>query len=542
MVLMKRDIFIGGAWPYANYYLHVGHLAALLPGDVLARFFRENGDRVIYVSGSDCHGTPITERAEKEGTTPESIANHYHDEFVKSFNNMDFSYDLYTATMSEDHKKYVMEQFKKMQDNGYIYEDTNDQDFCPKCNTFLSDREIVGICPHCGGKSSGDQCDNCGDSLDSMEVLDKHCKKCGSETILKKNKHLYFKLPEFKEDLQKLIDSNKDKWRKNALGEAQKYIDMGLVNRAATRQLSWGVPVPVDGYEDKRIYVWIEAVLGYLSAGYKVASDNNINFDEFMSNDNKNLSTYYVHGKDNIPFHTTIYPALILSLKNNYRLPDYIVSSAYVKLDDEKMSKSKGNLITVNELLEMFDSDTIRYYFSFKGPETNDMNCSLKDIIETHNKFLVGGLGNFVNRNLSFICKKFDGVIKSSEIDNNIIEETKKTYERVKEYFEKAEIRNAVTEINQYISLANKYYDSSEPWIKVKENIDEFNKITYTCVYMIANMANLIYPVMPKTSDKIREILSLTPCKFEENKINQDFKIENLNVLFNRLDEKMLEE
>ena len=542
MVLMKKDIFIGGAWPYANYYLHVGHLAALLPGDVLARFFRENGDRVIYVSGSDCHGTPITERAEKEGTTPESIAKHYHEEFVKSFNNMDFSYDLYTATMSEDHKKYVMEQFKKMQDNGYIYEDTNDQDFCPKCNTFLSDREIVGTCPHCGGKSTGDQCDNCGDSLDSMEVLDKHCKKCGSETILKKNKHLYFKLPEFKEDLQKLIDNNKDKWRKNALGEAQKYIDMGLVNRAATRQLSWGVPVPVDGYDDKRIYVWIEAVLGYLSAGYKVACDNNINFDEFMSNDNKNLSTYYVHGKDNIPFHTTIYPALILSLKNNYRLPDYIVSSAYVKLDDEKMSKSKGNLITVNELLEMFDSDTIRYYFSFKGPETNDMNCSLKDIIETHNKFLVGGLGNFVNRNLSFICKKFDGVIKSSEIDNNIIEETKKTYERVKEYFEKAEIRNAVTEINQYISLANKYYDSSEPWIKVKENIDEFNKITYTCVYMIANMANLIYPVMPKTSDKIREILSLAPCKFEENRINQDFKIENLNVLFNRLDEKMLEE
>ena len=538
---MKRDIFIGGAWPYANYYLHVGHLAALLPGDVLARFFRENGDRVIYVSGSDCHGTPITERASKEDTTPEKIATHYHEEFVKSFNNLDFSYDCYSATMYDHHKEYVEEQFRKMYDNGYIFEQMEDQDFCPKCNTFLSDREIVGICPRCNGKSTGDQCEECGASLNSTEVLDKHCKKCNSPTILKKNKHLYFKLPEFKEELQKLIDDNKDKWRKNAIGEAQKYIDMGLVNRAATRQLTWGIPVPVDGYDDKRIYVWIEAVLGYLSVGYKVASERGIDFDEFMSKDNKNLLTYYVHGKDNIPFHTTIYPALILAIKNNYRLPDYIVSSAYVKLDDEKMSKSKGNLITANELLELFDSDTIRFYFSFKGPETNDINCSLKDIIETHNKFLVGMLGNFVNRNLSFICKKFDGVITKGNIDPEIMKETKNYYKTIAESFEKAEIRNAVTEIFQYVSLANKYYDNRQPWIQVKEDIDAFNDTTYTCVYMMANIANLIYPVLPKTSSKIRNILGLDECKWEEVVIDKEFKIENLEVLFDRLDEKILD-
>jgi len=538
----KRDIFIGGAWPYANYYLHVGHLAALLPGDVLARFFRENGDRVIYVSGSDCHGTPITERALKENTTPKKIAENYHDEFVKSFNNMDFSYDLYSKTMSEEHKNYVMEQFKKMMDNGYIYEDENDQDFCPNCNSFLSDRELIGKCPRCGGSSTGDQCDECGTSLDSSEVLDKHCKKCGSPTILKKNKHLYFKLPEFKDELQKLIDNNKNRWRKNAIGEAQKYIDMGLVNRAATRQLDWGVPVPVPGYEDKRIYVWIEAVLGYLSVGYEVAKKQGIDFDKFMSKDNKKLLTYYVHGKDNIPFHTTIYPALILAIKNNYRLPDYIVSSAYVKLDDEKMSKSKGNLITVNELLEMFDSDTIRFYFSFKGPETNDMNCSLKDIIETHNKFLVGGLGNFVNRNLSFICKKFDGVIKKGNIDKEIMKETKSFYKKIKSSFEKAEIRNAATEIFQYVNLANKYYDTREPWKQVKEDIDGFNDTTYTCVYMISNLANMIYPILPKTSEKIRNILGLDESKWEEIIIDKEFKIENLEVLFNRLDEKILDE
>ena len=250
----KRDIFIGGAWPYANYYLHVGHLAALLPGDILAKYFRGKGDNVIYVSGSDCHGTPITERAKKENVSPKEIATHYHNEFLKTFSNLGFEYDKYSSTMSEYHIKFVEEQFKRMFDNGFIYEKDELQDFCEQCNAFLSDREIIGECPHCHGKSTGDQCEVCGDSLDSSEVLDKHCKKCGAQTITKLNKHLYFKLSDFEQDLQKLINDNKMRWRKNALGEAQKYIDMGLIDRAATRQLEWGVPVPIQGYENKRMF------------------------------------------------------------------------------------------------------------------------------------------------------------------------------------------------------------------------------------------------------------------------------------------------
>lgn len=535
---MKRDIFIGGAWPYANYYLHVGHLAALLPGDILAKYFRENGDNVIYVSGSDCHGTPITERAKKENVSPKEIATHYHNEFVKTFEKLGFEYDEYSSTMSEYHIKYVQEQLKTMIKNGYIYEKEELQDYCDNCNTFLSDREIIGKCPHCGGKSTGDQCEICGDSLDSSEVLDKHCKSCGNETTMKKNKHLYFKLTAFQNELQSLIDNNKDKWRKNALGEAQKYINMGLVDRAATRQLNWGVPVPIDGYEDKRIYVWIEAVLGYLSVGKEVAEKRGINFDKFMSKDNQNLKTYYVHGKDNIPFHTTIYPAIIMAIKNNYELPDYIVSSAYVNLNNEKMSKSKGNLITANELLEMFDSDTLRFYFSFKGPETNDMNCSLNDIIQTHNKFLVGMLGNFVNRNLSFINKKFGGNISEGIIDNKIIDATKKSYKLISEYFEKGELRNAVTQIFDYIALANKYYDSQQPWVQVKEDIAAFNNTTYTCIYMIANISNMIYPVLPHASLKIKNMLKLSECKWEEIKVSGNYKIDDLQILYDRIDEK----
>lgn len=537
----KRDIFIGGAWPYANYFLHVGHLAALLPGDLLAKYYRGKGDNVIYVSGSDCHGTPITERAKKEGVEPNQIAEYYHTEFAKTFDRLGFEYDEYSTTMSEHHKEYVKEKFKKMIENGYIYEKEVEQDYCDECKTFLSDREIEGICPHCGGKSTGDQCDKCGASLDSTEVLEKHCKKCHSKTILKNNKHLYFKLTEFENGLQELINKNKLTWRKNALGEAQKYIDMGLVDRAATRQLDWGVEVPVEGYEDKRIYVWIEAVLGYLSVGEEVAKSRGIDFDKFLSDDNANLKTYYVHGKDNIPFHTTIYPALLLSLKENYRLPDYIVSSAYVNLNNEKMSKSKGNLITANELLDMFESDTLRFYFSFKGPETNDMNCSIDDIIQTHNKFLVGMLGNFVNRNLSFIKKKFDGNITEGTIDEKIKEATNKTYHLAGEYFEKGEIKNAVTSIMEYVNLANKYYDSREPWKQVKENISDFNDTTYTCLYMIANLSNLIEPVLPNASTKIKRMLNLNPYKWEEEMISGDYKLTDVEILYNRLEEKKTE-
>lgn len=312
---------------------------------------------------------------------------------------------------------------------------------------------------------------------------------------------------------------------------------MGLVDRAATRQLDWGIKVPVKGYEDKRIYVWIEAVLGYLSVGQEVAQQMGIDFNEFMSDTNSKLRTYYVHGKDNIPFHTTIFPALLLGLKNDYRLPDYIVSSAYVNLNHEKMSKSKGNLITVNKLLDMFDLDTIRFYFVFNGPEIRDTNCSLDEIIQTHNKFLVGVLGNFVNRNLSFIKKKFDGLITEGKIENSIRELTEHTYQLVGSFIEKGEFKNALNAMIEYISFGNKYYDTQQPWIQVKEKIEEFHDTTYNCIYMIANMANLIAPIMPETSKKIKEMLHLPEFQWKVQEISGDIQLDDINLLFERIDE-----
>ncbi len=532
---MKRNILIGGAWPYANNSLHIGHLAALLPADIIARYHRLKGDNVIYVSGTDSHGTPITERAKKERRNPNEIAEFYHNEFTKNFKDLDFSYDLYTATYTDYHKEKVKEYFKQIMNNGYIFEQEEMQDYCEKCDTYLSDRELKGVCPHCGGTVKGDQCDDCLTSLESSEVLEKYCNNCNSKTILKPNKHLYFKLPEFYDKLRNFIDKNSTNWRKNAINESNKYLEMGLPNRAATRQLSWGVEVPKEGYEDKRIYVWIEAVLGYLTAANKVADIQNIDFDSFIRDDEK-FKSYYVHGKDNIPFHTIIFPALLQAIDPKICLPNEIISSEYMNMNDEKMSKSKGNLVTINDLVKDFNKDTIRYYMIAFGPEKKDVNFSYSDVIQSHNKFLVGVLGNFVNRNLSFINKKFDGIIKEGTIDKEIRKKTIKLYDEVGELIEKGEIKSALEKCMDYVVSGNKYYDEHEPWIKVKENISEFNNITYTCIYMIANIANLLYPFIPSTCDKIKNMLSLDNYKWSEALIEKDIKINDLQILFDRIE------
>lgn len=533
---MKKNIFIGGAWPYANYQLHIGHIAALLPGDVIARYYRGHGDEVIYVSGTDTHGTPITERAKKEGKTPKEIAEFYHEKDVNTFSKYNFTYDLYTSTMTEEHSKMVQDYFMDLVHNGYIYEKEELQDFCDFCDTYLSDREIVGKCPHCGGESTGDQCEVCLTALNSNEVLDKHCKTCGSPTVQKPNKHLYFKLSEFSEKIAELIKNNSSLWRNNAVGETKKFIDMGLKDRCTTRQLDWGIDVPIEGYEDKKIYVWIEAVLGYLTAGRQVAEKLGINFEEFLSKDNDLLESYYIHGKDNIPFHTVIYPALLEGIGHNYQLPKHIVSSNYVNLNDQKISKSKGNVVTADELVQKYEVDTVRYYLIANGPEQRDVSFSSEDLEQTHNKFLVGILSNFVNRNISFISKKFDGIIKAGNIDPNIKELTEKVYQLVGDLIEKGELKAALGFVMDYISSGNRYYDGKQPWILVKNDINEFNDVTYTCAYMIANISNLISPFMPETSQKIKTMLSLPEFKWESIEISGDYKIENKDMLFSRIE------
>ena len=532
-----KNILIGGAWPYANNDMHLGHIAALLPGDIIARYHRQKGDNVVYVSGSDAHGTPITERAKNEGVNPAEIANHYHDEFVHMFELLDFSYDCYGITSSDFHKEKVKELLESINNNGYFYEKDEKADFCNTCDEYLSDREIIGICPYCKGEAKGDQCEVCLRTLESNEVLDKKCKTCGNSPTLKDNRHMYFKLSAFQNYIQKLLDENKDKWRKNAINETSKYLENGLIDRAITRQLTWGIDVPFPGYEDKKIYVWIEAVMGYLTMLQKVCLDKKMNYEDFISG--SKVINYYVHGKDNIPFHTIIWPALLKAINSNYIISPRIISSEYMNVNDTKMSKSTGNSITAKELVEKFHKDTIRYYFISNNPENRDANFSLDDMLHSHNKFLVGVLGNFINRNFSYINKKFDGIIAEGIIDSKIKKYTKELYNKVFESIEKGQLKSAINAIMDYCVMGNKYYDEGEPWLKVKEDINEFNNISYTCTYMIANIANLLNPFIPDSSKKILNMINIFEFTSQEIKLKGEIKLNNVELLFERMEENV---
>lgn len=535
---MSRDIIIGGAWPYANYFMHVGHLAALLPGDILARYFRQNGDNVYYVSGTDCHGTPITMRAKKEGVDPKTISEKYHKAFVDIFNKLGFSYDMYTNTMTDEHKQFVQNALKAIKKNGYLYEKIIDEDYCENCKKTLSDREIVGTCPHCHGVAKGDQCDSCNASLNADELIDKTCAYCANKTVKKSNTHLYFKLSALQNEIEKLLESNQDNWRNNAQNETKKFLKMGLIDRAVTRQIDWGIEVPFAGFEDKRIYVWFEAVLGYMSTLNEVCKARGVKFDDVIKG--KNTISYYVHGKDNIPFHTVIYPALISAIDKKYNLPNYIVSSEYVNCNGEKMSKSKGNLITCHELVSLFPVDTIRYYFIAFGPEKKDVSISYEDMVAAHNKFLVGVIGNFVNRNIAYVNKKFGGKIVCGNVDKEIVAKTRETYKVVGALIEKGELKSALEEVKDYAVLGNKYYDASAPWIKVKEDKKAFDDITYTCLYMIANLANMLRTFMPETAQKLTDLLGISTCKWQEVTLDGDYDVSAYTMIFNRMDENAL--
>ena len=394
-----RNILIGGAWPYANNTLHLGHLAALLPGDILARYHRLMGDNVIYVSGSDCHGTPITERAKKEGTTPQAIADKYHEEFVESFNKMNFSYNLYTKTESKFHMDTCEKIFKKIYYNGYIFEKIEPDNFCETCNKFVSDRELTLVCPECGNTSKGDQCE-CGHVFTKQELIGATCITCNNKTTTKDNKNLYIALSKLQKDIEDYVKVEETKWRKNAQNETNKYLSLGLPDRAVTRDLDWGINIPIEGYEDKKMYVWIEAVLGYLTTTMDYCNRNNLDYENWWKKD-KNDIMYMVHGKDNITFHSIIFPGLLISLKDNYKLPDMIVSSEYLNFNDQKFSKSKGIGLTILEAADMFNIDTLRFHLLRNGPEKKDTSFSVEDYNATHNE-INNKLGNFINRTLKF--------------------------------------------------------------------------------------------------------------------------------------------
>lgn len=531
-----RNILIGNAWPYANGSLHIGHIAGLLPGDVLARYHRAIGDNVFFVSGSDCHGTPVALRAKQEKRTPQEVSDFYHEEFVECFAKLGFSYDAYTKTSSGEHQKFVRDFHKKLYESSYVYEKEVPQAYCESCNTFLADRFVLGKCPKCGKDTRGDQCDACGTVLESENLVEPNCAVCGKPISFKTSKHLYIAITKLQTELKALVD-NHPKWRKNAIAFTNKYLDEGLRDRALTRDLEWGIKVPKDGYENKTIYIWAENVLGYLSASKTAAQLRGTDFKELWGKEAKH---YYVHGKDNIPFHTIILPSLLLANGENWHLPDQIVSSEYLTLEGRKISTSQNYAIWVKELLDHYEADSIRYFFLANGPEKKDADFSWREYVHSHNGELLGAYGNFVNRSLAFISKYFDGIIPAGIDNPSINNRIDALFVSVGKQIENGAFKDAITEIFDFVRNANKFFDTKQPWITRTTDTKACENTLYQCVQIIANLAVLLSPFLPFSSAKVCKWLGINN-KWEKQSVPAGYLLPEIDILFQRIDKKAIE-
>lgn len=532
------NILIGGAWPYANGSLHIGRVAALIPGDILARYHRAKGDRVFYVSGSDCHGTPVAIRARHDIKTPEEISDFYHEEFKDCFKRLGFSYDLYDKTSSDSHKAFVEQFHSAMYKEKYIYQKTAPQAYCNSCGTFLSDRLVEGECPRCGQEARGDQCDACGQVLEPELLIDPRCSVCYTAPDFKETKHIYLALSKLEAELTDYIEAH-PKWRKNAAAFSKKYIKEGLPDRAITRDLDWGIDVPEKGFEDKKIYIWAENVLGYLSGSLQVAQKRGDDFEElWFGNDTRH---YYVHGKDNIPFHTIILPGLLLANGKGWHLPDEIVSCEYLTLEGRKISSSRNYAVWVKDMLDNFDADSIRYFLIANGPEKRDTDFTWQEYINSHNSELLGAYGNFANRNLVFITKYLEGIIPEGIPDNEVYSKIEKLYCFVGDKIESGSFKEALEGIFDFVRWSNRYFDAQKPWETRKNDIEGCKNTLFNCVQIVSNLAVLLKPFLPFSSAKIQDWLGLED-RWNPQFVKSGRYLPETDILFERIDKSTAEQ
>jgi methionyl-tRNA synthetase len=533
------SIFIGGAWAYANGSLHLGHISSLLPGDILARYYRLKGEKVLYVSGSDCNGTPITVRAKQEGVSPNVIADRYHKEFEDCFSKLGFSYDTYTRTDTEHHHKIVQEIFLELLEKGLIYKKEIEQTYCEHCQQFLPDRYVEGICPVCKDPSRGDQCDNCSTILEPLELLERKCKICGNEPTTRFTEHFYFSLSSFQDVLENYSQEAADKklWRENAISLTKRYLKEGLQDRAVSRDLPIGVSVPVAGYEDKKIYVWIEAVSGYYTASKLWAKETDSDDSIFW---NSSAQSYYVHGKDNIPFHSIIWAGILAGLGKE-PLPTHIVSNEYLTLEKKKLSTSKNWAVWVPDILERYQPDSIRYFLTINAPENRDADFSWKEFIYSHNSELLGAYGNFVNRTLKFIEKSYDGVIPEKEITLNIQDKVNRLYKEVGYCIETTSFKQGLEKVFELVRFSNKYFDEQQPWKQIKDDTESCKQTLADCVYLIANLSHILTPFLPFSGEKVKEMINTTKTDWSAFFVKSQH-LSKVEPLFERIDTVRIEE
>lgn len=541
---MARHVLVAAAWPYVNGSLHLGHVAGLLPADVLARYHRACGDEVLFVSGSDCHGTPILVTAEKEGKTAAEVAAYYHDEFVEMLiRRLGFSYSLYSKTMGDFHKAEAQRIFAVIHATGYMTPHEEQQAFCHHCGRFLPDRYIEGICPDCKAEGArGDQCDACGHLHEPSSLVKPHCRNCGSSPVWQPSTHLYFNLPAFEADLKGWI-SQQTLWRNNALTMTEAWFLRGLQERPITRDLIWGIPVTVEGYTDKCIYVWFEAVMGYLTCSKQWATDQGTPEAWRAWWENPNALHYYVHGKDNIPFHTIMWPAMLMAL--GLHLPDRIVSSEYLRLEGLKLSKSMGIAVWLPQALAKFEPDAIRFYLTLNGPETGDTSFNWRDFQNRVNADMVGNLGNFWNRTFSMINRYF-GVVPTvtefGEASTTLLKKAENLFATVGNHIERGEFRQALRLVLELSGNGNAFLSEREPWKRVKDNEAHAKETLYVCAELAETLRRLSAPFIPHACEKLSQFLQIPDLSWAYTPLPNNHVIDKPTAIIAKIDPQVVEE
>ncbi len=510
-------ILIGVAWPYCNGEQHIGHIAgAYLPPDIFARYQRLRGRRVLMVSGSDTHGTPVTIRADEDGVTPADIVERYHPRFIDSYLRLGLTFDLFTHTDTQNHWDVTHDLFRRHLDKGYIYRATQQQIFDPKAERFLPDRYVEGTCPRCGAEGArGDQCDACGAIYDATELKNPRSRITGNTNLeVRDTEHFFLDLGKLNEPLLEWVRAGKEHWRPNVLNFTRTQLEeRKLRGRPITRDISWGITIPVPGYDDKRIYVWYDAVIGYLSASKewsKLAGDPEAWRQWWDAAVNPGARAYYFIGKDNIPFHTIIWPGMLLAC-GGLNLPYDVPSNEYLNMAGRKFSKSRGNVIGINDVLDRYQPDAWRYALTAMAPEGNDVDFTWDDFVERVNNELLANWGNLVNRVVPFAVKRFDGKVPEpgalDDADRALLDEARRGFDTVAALYEAVRPKAALQEINRLSKLANLHYSNKAPFKTIKADPQAAATTVYVTLQVIAWLNVLWSPILPHTAQRVHEML-----------------------------------
>jgi len=512
-----RNILIGVAWPYANGEQHIGHIAgAYLPPDIFARFHRMRGNDVLMVSGSDTHGTPVAVKAEEEGVTPLEIVGRYHPLFIENYLRLGITFDLFTHTDTENHWATTHELFQTHLDKGYIYKDTQSQLFDPQANKFLPDRYVEGTCPKCGYEHArGDQCDNCGAIYDAVDLLNPRSKQTGNTGLeVRETEHFFLDLGKLNDSLLEWINQPRDHWRTNVLNFTRSQLaEKKLRGRPITRDMSWGITIPLPGYDEKRIYVWYDAVIGYLSASreWSLITTQPDAWQTWWSPEQApDARHYYFIGKDNIPFHTIIWPGMLTGA-GELNLPYDVPANEYLNMKGRKFSKSRGAMLTIRSVLDRYQPDAWRYALTAMAPETSDVDFTWDDFVERVNNELIANWGNLVNRMLSFAYKRFDGEVpqfgERSERDKKLLEDVHSGFDSVAALYEACKFKGALQELNRLSGLVNLYITETAPFTLIKEDKDAAATVVHTALQCISWLNVMWGPILPHSTQAVAEML-----------------------------------